>query len=124
MVRGQTRTASVVYARDEHGVSYAIEVIDAATWDKRFLVPPAADEADVRVVRLRAVAPSTAEVLPPWLHAASSVPVIHLTQTVDQCMPVAYAERVSADCGRKLKPSYPTSCRQGRGRLLVSAVPA
>ncbi len=68
MVRGQTRTASVVYARDEHGVSYAIEVIDAATWDKRFLVPPAADEADVRVVRLRAVAPSTAEVLPPWLH--------------------------------------------------------
>lgn len=61
---------SLIYARDEHGSPYAVEIVEAARWDAALLTPPDPADADARVVRLRrGTAPAE---LPRWLHVERS----------------------------------------------------
>jgi hypothetical protein len=56
----------VVVVRDAFGAPFAIEVVDAAAWREEFTEPPAPEQADVRIVRLRRG--RVPAVLPAWLH--------------------------------------------------------
>lgn len=56
---------TMLHARDDDGVPYAIELVVAERWEPRLAVAPAAEVADVRIVRLaRGPVPPA---LPPWL---------------------------------------------------------
>ncbi len=58
-----THSSETVFERDQHGTVYAVELVDADSWNQAFIEPDAA--IDVRVVRF--AGDDSPDDLPPWI---------------------------------------------------------